>query len=227
MLSRIAFAVVSAVALAMAVTCQADETTRKAEEYPARTNLGNLTLAAENLGPAVPTPSGGLFMSDYIAIDVAVFARGAGTRALIRRADFALRINGAKVPIHPDAAGAVAASVKYPDWEQRTQLEGRAGLGDSDVVIGRPRSVERFPGDNRPTRQQGSGPMPRIENPVARKRDETPVEELVERAQLPEGDVSLPVSGCLYFYYKGKLKSIKKLELVYEGPLGEGLVRIP
>ncbi len=209
------------------VTSHAGEVKRKPDEYPARMKIGGVTFAVENLGPSVPTPSGGLFTSDYIAIEVALFADGLGQRAFINHPDFALRINGSKTLLRPDTPGAVAASVKYPDWEQRTRLEAHAGIGDADVVLGRSRSVERFPGDRRPSEQQGTGPMPRIENPLAKKGDQTPVDELVQRSALPEGDSALPVSGCLYFYYKGKLKSIKRLELVYEGRLGEGSVRVP
>ena len=52
-------------------------------------------------------------------------------------------------------------------------------------------------------------------------------DEVIQRAALPEGEVALPVSGCLFFPFHGKMKKIKKLELVYDGPLGHGSVLIP
>ena len=210
-------------ALAAVLMLQAGEPTRKPEEYPVHGKIGKVTMAAENLGPSVPTPSGGLFTSDYIAIEVALFGEGRGQVAALAHLQFALRINGEKTLLRPDTPGAVAASIEYPDWEQRPRLEAQAG----PVIIGRPNPVERFPGDRRPAEQTGGGPRPRIDNPVGRKPDPTPIDELVRNAALPEGDVPLPVSGCLYFPYKKKMKTIKKLELVYEGPLGEGSLRFP
>ncbi len=214
------------ISLAAVLRLSGGDVARKAEDYPARMELGTTTIAAENLGPSVPEPAGGLFTRDYISIEVAFFRPGSGQHTVIAHGDFALRINGARVPLRPEPPGAVAASLKYPDWEQRGQVETRAGVGDADVVLGRPRAVERFPGDHRPAEQQGTGPMPRVNNPLGTK---TPIniDEVVARAALPEGDVGLPAAGCLYFPFRGKLKSIKKLELIYTGPLGEGSVRIP
>ena len=214
-------------ALFAALVLHADETTRKPEEYPARMTVGRVTIAAGNLGPSIPTPSGGILTRDYIAIEVALFQDGLGHRADLTHRQFALRINGATTLLRPDTPGAVAASIKYPDWEQHPALVGTAGVGNAGVIIGRPRPIERFPGDHRPAEQTGGGPMPRVESPVGRKADPTSIDELVMRAALPEGDMALPVSGCLYFPYKKKLKTIKKLELVYAGPLGEGMLRIP
>jgi hypothetical protein len=207
---------------------EADEVARKPSDYPVQATIGFVIIAAENLGPSVPTPSGGLFTSDYIAIEVAVYPQQGPKQATITHQEFALRINGAKVPLPPDSAGAVAASIKYPDWEERRRIEATAGVGGADVILGRPRAVERFPGDQRPVEQQGrvNGRVPPVENPVGKKTEDTPIEELVRRAALPEGDSLLPISGCLFFRYKGKLKSIKKLELLYTGSLGEASLRI-
>ena len=203
------------------------EVTRKPEEYPARMKLGGITIAAENLGPSIPTASGGMNTRDYISIEVAIFAEGLGQQTSISHQQFALRINGVKSLLRPDTPGAVAASIKYPDWEQHPRLEGTAGMGNANVILGRPRPVERFPGDHRPAEGTGTGPMPRIENPIGRKGEPQSVDELVQRVALPEGAVGLPASGCLYFPYKKQMKTIKTLELVYEGPLGEGSMRIP
>lgn len=208
-------------AVFLAALVHAGETVRKPENYPVRTKVGNLTMAAENLGPSVPTPSGGLFTTDYIVIEVALFGEGRGQTVSVTHRQFALRINGQKSLLRPDTPGAVAASIKYPDWEQQRHLEVTAG----PVIIGRPVPVERFPGDRRPT--EGRVSRPRVENPVERKPDPTSVDELVRDAALFEGEMPLPASGCLYFPYKKKMKTIKKLELVYDGPIGEGSLRLP
>src|SRR3974377_101543 len=115
-------------ALMASAILQAGETVRKPEDYPARTRIGNITMAAENLGPSVPTPSGWLLTSDYIVIEVALFAEGRGKQsAAIAHPQFALRINGEKTLLRPDTPGTVAASIKYPDWEERRGLEDDGG----------------------------------------------------------------------------------------------------
>lgn len=214
-------------ALLTAAAAPAAEPTRKPQEYPAHGRVGNIIIAAENLGPSVPTPSGGIYVQNYIAIEVAVFAEGAARSAPLSASHFALRINGARAVLRPDSPGFVAASIKYSNWERRRGLEASAGIGDAGVVLGRTTPAARFPGDRRPIEGRAPNPVPPVQSPVETKKDETPVEELVQNAALPEGDRVLPVSGCLFFQYKGKVKNIKKLELVYEGPPGEISLRIP
>lgn len=211
----------------VAFSAHAGDTDRKPADYPAHITIGRVTIAAENLGPSVPTASGGIATRDYLSIEVAVFEDGLGHHAGLAHGQFALRINGSGTLLRPDSPSAVAASIKYPDWEQHPVLVGTAGIGDAGVMAGRPRPVERFPGDHRPAEQTDRGPMPRIENPLGRTQDPASVDELVARAALPEGDTALPAHGCLYFPFRKKMKTIKKLELVYAGPLGEGTLRIP
>jgi hypothetical protein len=207
----------------------ADEPSRKPSDYPVRGQLGTFIVAAENLGPSVPSPSGSIFAQNHIAIEVAIFAQGAQKRIELAHANFALRINGKKTVLRPDTPGAVAASIKYPDWEQRGRVVGTAGIGDAGVILGRPPAVGRFPGDQRPRDRQGRvpNPVPKVDNPVERSAEDTPVEEIVMRAALPEGEIVAPYAGCLFFPFKGKMKSIKKLELIYEGPAGELSLLIP
>jgi hypothetical protein len=51
---------------------------------------------------------------------------------------------------------------------------------------------------------------------VEKEAAKTPGDVVVDMA-LPEGDRVLPVSGYLYFPWKGKPKSLKSVELVYQG----------
>jgi hypothetical protein len=51
-----------------------------------------------------------------------------GERIEVSQGHFALRINGRKEPIPPQAPPFVAASLKYPDWEMRPTLEAGAGI---------------------------------------------------------------------------------------------------
>lgn len=209
-------------ALAWALAAGAQDGERKPADYPVQVPVGGVILAAENLGPAVPSTLGSLYTNGYLTIEIAMFPDKARTTD-VTHGQFTLRINGTKTQIPADSSGAVAASIKYPDWERRRHLEASAGMGDGVVIVGRPAPVGRFPGD--PTTRRT--PVPSTPTGLEREKDPATVEEIVARAGLPEGDLRLPVRGCLYFPYKGKLKKIKTLEVIYTGPLGEAVLRIP
>lgn len=51
--------------------------------------------------------------------------------------------------------------------------------------------------------------------------DQMTIEDRIKHAALPEGDVKTPFAGLLYFPFGGKTKSIKTLELLYNGPEGK------
>ena len=91
------------------------------------------------------------------------------------------------------------------------------------MILGRPVPVERFPGD--PTARRRLPPRaPEPEDRSgAEKTPEPKAEEVVVETALPEGTQRLPVSGYLYFAYKGKVKSV---ELIYDGPEGHAALRL-
>ena len=214
-------------ALTVAPFLLGQEPVRKLSDYPAQVKLGGVVLGVEKLGPAIPSPGGAYYADGYLVLEAAFFSEARDQRVAISHSHFSLRINGAKTVVPPDSPGAVAASIKYPDWERRSHLEVGGGVGDGSVVIGRPQPVGRFPGDRRPVDGRVPNPVPPIENPTHGPAEAIPVEEIVDRAALVEGERVLPLWGCLYFPYKGKLKSIRKLELVYAGPLGDAVLLIP
>ena len=53
-----------------------------------------------------------------------------------------------------------------------------------------------------------------------------PVQDRVQSASLREGQRFLPSSGMIYFPYRGKLKSIHSLELLYDGPMGKATLKL-
>lgn len=213
----------------IAVPLAAQEAPPKLQDYPAHARIGEFTVGAENLGPSIPTPSGGLYLDDYIVIEIAVFPSGQIKAIQLAHANFALRINGSKSLIRPDTPEFVAAAVKYPNWERQRGLVATAGIGNAGVTLGRNDPVERFPGDRRPIEQRRPvpNPVPRVDSPIESKKEEVPVDEQVRRAAYPEVERVLPVKGALYFHYTGKLKKVKSLELTYDGPLGAASIRIP
>jgi hypothetical protein len=55
-----------------------------------------------------------------------------------------------------------------------------------------------------------------IEKQPVRTADEAMVD-----AALPVGDSNGPVAGHLYFAYRGRMKSLKSLELIYRSATGQ------
>jgi len=193
--------------------------------YPAHAELGKYTLAAEFMVHAVPAGDrGSLFAGDYLVVEVAWF--GPKLDAMdIRSGQFQLRING-KTTLSPQTPGMVAASMKYPDWSERPTLTAAGGVGNTEVIYG-PRPTPRFPGD--PTGQVPSRPRaPEPENPGGQEKVALePVEDQVKKAALPEGRYPPPLAGALFFPFRGKTKSIKSVELLYEGPAGKIVLKLP
>lgn len=188
-------------------------------DYPAHTAADNgFTIAAEYLVHSIPSPNVSLVANDYLVVDVAVFGP-AKAKLNLTGGNFLLRINGQKTAISPDAPSTVAISMKYSDWTQRPTVSGGVGAGAGDVTW-EPSTAPRFPGD-----ASGRPPLP---NPVPSQTDpnvpgkepEIPIEARIQRVALESGIQILPKSGLLFFPWHGRMKSLKSLELIYQGPAG-------
>ena len=131
----------------------------KAADYPGHGQAGKVTIAVENWGHGFNTPWGAFAADDFIVIEVALFSDTPGP-LVVNSGQFRLRLNK-KTMVLSQAPGMVAASIKYPDWERRKELIADIGVGGGDIVLGRKRPVERFPGDPRPRQEQPNGPVPR------------------------------------------------------------------
>ncbi len=193
----------------------------KASDYPAHASLPGMDIAAEYLLHSIPTEQGFYVTRDYLVIDVGVFPAAHGT-VQISSGQFRLRINHKTLDLPPDSPGTVAADVKYPDWEQHPTVVGQAG----PVTVGDP-TVPRFPGDpNAPP--PIAPPLPPQQDPSGINQEiRKTIDESVANAALPEGASSKPMKGCLFFRFRGKTKSIKSLELVYDGGDGGAKATIP
>ena len=210
--------------LAIPAAAQGTRTKATPQEYQASADLRTLTLAAEDLGHSIISDAGAYFARDYVVVDLAVFPKGKQQLTLSAR-QFTLRVNGNKGVIGADSSGAVAASIKYEDWSQRGRLTGGASMGDAGVALGQPRGQPRFPGD--PNSRAPVPPKVDTNDPNASKPQEVPLEEALLRASLPEGTgLTGPLSGLIYFPYKGKLSKLKSIELIYSGPYGEATIRL-
>jgi len=141
---------------------------------------------------------------------------------------FKLRVNGKRDALEAQSPPFVAASVKYPDWERRPTLVAGGGIGNAGVIFGPPQSG-RFPGD--PTPPEARTPRrPRVPDQGGpggiEAREKVLPEEVIVNNALPEGEQRVAVCGYLYFPYRKKTKSIRSLELIYEGSAGSASLRL-
>ncbi len=189
----------------------------KPELYPVRAEAEGITIAAEYMLHTIASDKQSFVVPDYLVIELAVYPNK-GVRPAISAGSFTLRMNGKSGELFPQTPGIVSASLKYSDWENPRGLE----VGAGPVILGRRRPVGRFPGDRR---ADEGYPQPRVETRQSTDygdRKLTAPEAVIEWA-LPEGEAGGPVSGFLYYAFKGKPKSIRSLELIYR----QGSSQIP
>ena len=210
------------------VFAQSDAQMQKAADYPVHAQLHGFELGAEYLVHSLQTDQGTIYTADYLVIEVAIFPQR-GAAPVIAAGQFTLRMYadkagekaGKKMVLVSQAPSMVAASLKYPDWITRPRAVATAGNDNGTIMVGAPPAVGRFPGD--PTASPLPRPAPPEETgPAAQVQKAAPMtmEEIVARVALPEGPAEKPVRGLLFFPFHGKTKSIRTLELLYEGPVG-------
>ncbi|MCX7604533.1 MAG: hypothetical protein N2036_10715 [Bryobacteraceae bacterium] len=193
----------------------------RAEDYPQHTALAAASLGAEYHGRAFESQAGRFFTQDYLVVEAALFPAGAPLE--FAPSHFRLRLNGRSPELLPVTPGTVALAIRNPDqYEQRPQVVAGGGVGGGQVIFGRPRPVERFPGD----------PEARVPSPSG-TRQASPAEELVASAEAAErfglSRVEAPrggAAGLVYFYWRGKHSKLKKIELIYDGPAGRATLRL-
>jgi hypothetical protein len=207
-----------------ALWAQGTKEKEKAEAYPAHVVMEAASIGAEFAVRSFSGLNRTYVAPDHLVVEVAVYPK----RPLpVAASHFSLRVNGKKERVYAQAPQFVAASLKYSDWTQRPTTTIGVGVGDAGVVIGPPRPGPRFPGDER---DRQPPPAPRAPAPAPaggyEKPEEMTAAELAVHVALPEGETKFPVAGYLYFPFKGKPGSIRKLELLYEGPAGSATLRL-
>jgi|SRR5579871_1012637 len=209
------FRALSAVSL-VSLALSAQEPARvKASDYPAHIKLSNVELGARYLGHNVPARRGVYVLKDFLVVEMGVFPT-LKDPVHIETFRFTLQVNGTKNPVaQPARYVATAAKYKNADWQAHS-----TAAPAQEVTFGGEPTHQRFPGaDDDPS------PMPRssIALQPESSGDSTAVEPVnisVTNAALPEGPVSLPTKGCLYFRFDGNSEAIRSLELVYDSPSG-------
>lgn len=196
----------------------------KAADYPVSARGEGVEIGAEYLVHTLPSGKDSFFVPDYLVIEVAVYP-AKGEVLELSGGQFWLRINKKKQPLAAQPAGFVAASLKYPDWNYRRSVEAGGSMGNVGIILGRDAPVGRYPGDpNARRRLPEPTKVPQQPQQVEREPQQTGDQAATETA-LPEGKTEKPVSGHLYFEYKGKAKAIKSLELIYRS--GEKTIAVP
>jgi len=98
------------------------------------------------------------------------------------------------------------------------------GVGNAGVTIGPP-TVARFPGDPNASHPLPRGPTAEERNGVERSQPDS-ADEVIARTAVLEGQTDHPISGFLYFPYRGKIKSLKSIELIYQSKDGSVTLKL-
>jgi hypothetical protein len=178
-------------------------------EYQAQAKAGTVSIGAEFMGHAVPTPEQTVDAEEYIVVEAGLFGP-AGARITLARGDFSLRINGKKVASPSEPYELVFKSLKDPQWqppEKPEDTKSKNGLttgGNGGGDAGAP------------------PPLP-PKMPFELRRV---MEQHVQKAAMQEGERALPQAGLLFFLYRGKIDSIRSLELIYNGAAGNATLTL-
>jgi hypothetical protein len=186
----------------------------KAEDYEAHAQWKDLAIGAEYMVHSFAGEGVTYIAKDYLVVEVALYPPK-GESFKVDPHAFSLRVNGAKRPILPVPSSFVASMLSHQDWSTGPRLEGSAGSGPADVIFGRPRPTQVPGGQGTGTPLPPRAPAPDPPGGIERKPRVT-AEELVVKVALPDGTRAGPVSGFLYFPYKGKVSSIKAVDLLYD-----------
>lgn len=182
-------------------------------EYPVKAKAGPVEVGAEYLVRSMTVRTDTIDTDKYLVVEVG-FYPPKDTALTVTASSFTLRING-KTPLLAQSPSIVAAQLKDPEWERDG---GGFVAGAGPITIGRPTSRPRFPGDQSDP-QSRRRPIPQApDGATTVEREDVRTEDLVLEGSLPEGPARGPVRGYLFFYYKGKAKSIKSVELLYQPP---------
>jgi hypothetical protein len=174
-------------------------------DYQAHARVGPVSIGAEFMRHAVPTPQGEFSTEDYVVVETGFFG-APGQKAKLSVQDFSLRVNGKKaVPSQP--YGVVLSNLKDPAWQPPEAPKPKSGGLSTGGEGGNP-------GD--PTAPPPKMPMPLVHV----------MQVKVEKASLPEGDRTLPEAGLLFFPYHGQGDKIKSVELIYSGPAGKATLTL-
>src|SRR3984885_2403677 len=94
-------------------------------EYQSQAKAGMVTIGAEFMGHAVPTPEQSLTSEDYVVVEAGFFGPS-DAKIRLSRDDFSLRINGKKT-LTSEPYELVFHSLKDPEWQPPDAPESSKG----------------------------------------------------------------------------------------------------
>lgn len=192
----------------------------------AKLNAG-AAMGADLIGRYIPTDAATIYSDEYIAVEVGVFAPQ-GTRVNLKDEQFQLVVNGHALT--PQPPGVVTLVGNFPEMTARPQIVLDGSADGRTVEVGGAERKPRFPNDD-PAHTPAAPRVPPVSTDpsggeVKPRSAPKSLDDVVQAATLPEGDVATPVSGYLFFAYEGNIKKIKHAELTYSGPLGSASLKL-
>ena len=190
---------------------QGTESKKSASEFPVHAALNDADAAADFMVRLISYGRESFITDNFLVVEVAIFPH-TGKVYDVRTNQFSLRVNGKKEALFAQSPGMVIASVKYPDWQTQPGGVGDIGAGGGGVGIGQP-APERFPGDPRARRIPRPGTGQDDSEAQALKEPRMSPSEVITRSAIPEGPRKTPVSGYLFFPWRGNPAKLKSVEL--------------
>src|SRR5579863_8872839 len=149
-------------------------------EYQSQAKAGMVTIGAEFMGHAVPTPEQPLTSEEYVVVEAGFFGPADG-KIRLSRDDFSLRINGKKTLLTSEPYELVFHSLKDPEWQPPESAEAKESKGGLTTGGG------GGGGDKLP-------PIPpKMPFPLRRAMGQQ-----VEKSAMEIGDRPLPRAGLLF-----------------------------
>ena len=200
------------------VLAQGTDPKPKVEDYEVHAQAKSAAVGAEFTVHSFSRGEQMFIAKDYLVVEVALFPPKGATLD-IHNTDFSLRVNGKKPLLDAQAPAAVVTDMQHPQWKQPggVMTEAGGGVGNTGVTLGGPPvNSNPYPGSQIP----GPGTYPPVEvprdNPSGVTKEPVNPNELLLETALVEGPHHAAFSGFLYFPFRGKISSIKALELLYE-----------
>ena len=199
---------------ASALLAQGTDPKLRPEDYPVHAAISVLgqpvALGAEFMVHSFSRGEEMYVAPEFLVVEVA-FYPPKGMRIDVSPTQFTLRVNGKKQPLLAQPPGLVASSLNHSDWQNRPRL--MSGGGVDGIGIGTTPMPAPLPGP--PRRDPPEMPRDDPSGGLAQKAHVS-APDLAAQTALPQGEFKAPVSGYVYFSYRGKVSSIKSLVLYYQ-----------
>lgn len=178
----------------------------KAADYPAHARLSGIEIGARYLPHGLPSGPGVHAAKDLLVVDVGIFPE-ARSGVNVSKSQFTLSVDD-KITLAAQTVGSAVGSVVAA--REPSSRDGTVQLGGPPLA-------------------QPPGARQEVESAMPRRPISLDPESSVSQARKPalaEGFTSKPVSGYLFFRFDGDPKSIRSLELIYDGRGTKTKIRI-